>query len=56
MKFNLIFASTIMSSDKGVEIEINTLEDMEKLSQKYNEQLIVDFKEKDIVVYDSYWE
>lgn len=39
-----------------VEVEIETLQDLQDLQKKYGNQLIVDFEEKEIVVYDAYVE
>lgn len=53
MKFKLEKAS---DWDFKEEIEIKTLDDLECLYKKYKEELIVDFKEKIITIYDSYIE
>ena len=35
-------------------IEIETLQDLQALQEQYGHELIVDFDEKDIVIYDDY--
>jgi len=52
MKFKLLDHNY---SDIG-EREINTLEDLEKLQEEYDNELIVNFKEKSILIYDGYIE
>lgn len=54
MKFTLYQASKFKFKD---EITINSLDDLKMLSEKYNnEQLIVDFYESTIWIYDDYME
>jgi hypothetical protein len=54
MKFTLCRASTWR--EKG-EVEINTIEDLQKLDEEYGKQsLIIDFDSRDIIIYDDYVE
>ena len=67
MKFTLCYASDFCDTHhRNEEIEIQTLEDLKALQDRYNEQLIVDFHHKPdrflptsnpiIMIYDDYIE
>lgn len=53
MQFKLRKASDYPSA---VEVEIENLQDLQALQEKYDHQLIIDFEEKEIVIYDYYVE
>lgn len=54
MKFTVVLASTYEVME---EIHIGTMEELKELYQQYNEfKLIVDFKEKTIIIYNDYIE
>lgn len=42
--------------EKLPSVEVNTLDDLERLQSRYEARLIVDFENKEIVVYDDYVE
>ena len=57
MKFKMCYASTWTGcSQDGFEVEVNTLEDLQKIQEDAGDELIVDFKRKRIMVYDDYIE
>lgn len=54
MKFTVVLASTYEVME---EIHIDTMEELKELYQQYNEfELIVDFKEMTIAIYNDYIE
>lgn len=53
MRFTIRKASDWESSE---EITIATLEDLKTLSKKYDAQLVIDFEDKEIIIYDDYLE
>lgn len=56
MEWKITFASDF-EDRKAYTMNINTLEELKKLSQKYNnERLIVNFVNNTIIVYDYYVE
>ena len=56
MEWKITFASDLIWDKKTYMTNINTIEDLKKLSQKYNERLIIDFVKNEITVYDDYVE
>lgn len=56
MKFQVEIASDWNWDEKEHTIIINSLEELEALQEKYDHQLIIDFKKKFILVYDDYIE
>ena len=55
MEWKITFASDLMNR-KMYMMYINTIKDLKELSQKYNERLIIDFVNNEIIVYDYYVE
>lgn len=53
MKFRLNKASNWRQNK---EIEVVSLEDLQKIQEQYGRELIIDFSDKTIVIYDSYIE
>ena len=54
MEYKLSKASDIWYESK---VEINSLEDLKKLSEEYDdEDLLIRFTEKEIIIYDGYLE
>jgi len=55
MQFKLRKASDYYMKDPEY-VDISTLEDLQELCLRYDKELIVDFRDNTIVVYDSYIE
>ena len=53
MKFELLKASNRRFKK---ELEINTLEDLWNIYEKYENDLVVNFKDNQIIIYDDYME
>lgn len=53
MQFNIEKVSDMLYNEK---VEIETLQDLQKLQERYNNVLIIDFTEKVITVLDDYME
>ena len=57
MTFKLRWASTFCGcSEDYHSIEVNSLEQLEELQEQNDYPLIIDFKEKTILIYDDYIE
>lgn len=57
MTFDFWKASTRYLVDEPDKVEINSLEDLIELSKKHDDiRLVVDFKCKEIILYDDYLE
>lgn len=55
MQFKLRKASDHFMENQE-DVDVSTLEDLQKLCLRYDKELIVDFRDNTIVVYDSYIE
>lgn len=53
MEWKITFASDVGKGKKMYTTHINTLEELKELSQKYNEALIVNFVNNEIIIYDA---
>lgn len=56
MEWKIMRASDIFKEEKAYMANIDTIQDLEELSQKYHQRLIIDFVEKEIIIYDYYVE
>lgn len=55
MQFKLRKASDLFK-DNQEDVDISTLEDLQELCLRYDQELIVDFRDNTIVVYDYFVE
>lgn len=56
MTFNYNYASNFYTHNKDKQISFNSLEELEKWALQFEEQLIIDFRSKTIIIYDDYIE
>lgn len=55
MQFKLRKASDLFM-DNQEDVNVSTLEDLQELCLRYDKELIVDFRDNTIVIYDGYIE
>lgn len=56
MKWKIMRASDIFKEEKAYMANIDTIQNLKELSQKFNARLIVDFVNNEIIIYDDFVE
>lgn len=56
MKFKVNKASGFLGDDYEVEVEVSSLLDLQKIQDEHGHELIVDFHDKTIMIYDDFLE